>query len=195
LFSQSMRSTSGTRPIQRLRTVSSAEQALARQRRELNVVKREHWKESDLENLPEGEPDVFDRKSGRLFDNRDKFLDGVAKALSAFANSGGGSLILGVSNDGVPDGLPPREGKTSMREWLEQKIPALLDYPLGDFRVHTVSRSENSRIPSDKEVIVIDVGDSAAAPHQSARDKIYYRREGGHSKPRLISIWSCCVSV
>jgi hypothetical protein len=28
-------------------------------------------------------------------------------------------------------------------------------------------------------VIVIDVGDSAAAPHQNKRDKIYYRREGG----------------
>jgi hypothetical protein len=31
-------------------------------------------------------------------------------------------------------------------------------------------------------VIVIDVGDSAAAPHQSKRDKIYYRREGGRSE-------------
>jgi hypothetical protein len=57
----------------------------------------------------------------------------------------------------------------------------LLDYPISDFRVHTVIKSGPSRIPADKEVIVIDVGDSAAAPHQNKRDRIYYRREGGRS--------------
>jgi hypothetical protein len=67
--------------------------------------------------------------------------------------------------------------------WVEQKIPQLLDYPLADFRVHTVIKSDPSRIPDGREVVVIDVGDSAAAPHQSKRDKIYYRREGGRSVP------------
>ena len=52
-----------------------------------------------------------------------------------------------------------------------------------DFRVHLVERAKASRIPSDKEVFVIDIGDSAAAPHQSKRDKCYYRREAGHSVP------------
>ena len=157
--------------------------ALSRQREESNVVKREHWTEADLDSLPAGEPDAFDRKSGRLFDNRDEFFNKVAKALSAFANSGGGSLILGVTDDGIPDGLPTTVGRTPMREWLEQKVATLLDYPLSDFRVHVVARDSASRIPSDKEVIVIDVGDSAAAPHQSKRDKYYYRREAGHSVP------------
>ena len=107
----------------------------------------------------------------------------MAKALSAFANSGGGSLILGVMDNGTPDGLQATEGKTPLREWLEQKVPTLLDYPLSDFRVHLIERGKASRIPSDKEVIVIDVGDSAAAPHQSKRDKRYYRREAGRSVP------------
>ena len=183
LFSQSTSTQSKARPIQRLRNLRLVDAALARQRKELNSVKRESWTEADLGNLPEFEPDVFDRKSGQLFNDRSNFLNSVAKALSAFANSGGGSLILGVANDGTPDGLPPREGKTSIREWLEQKIPQLLDYPLADFRVHAVIRSDISAIPLDKEVIVIDVDDSAAAPHQSTRDRLYYRREGGHSKP------------
>jgi Putative DNA-binding domain len=174
---------SKARPIRRLRTLRVVDEALARQRKGLNLVKRENWTEADLGNLPEGEPDIFDRKSGLLFNDRSNFFNSVAKALSAFANSGGGSLILGVTDNGTPDGLPPREGKTSIREWLEQKIPQLLDYPLADFRVHTVIRSDISAIPIDNEVIVIDVGDSAAAPHQSTRDRIYYRREGGHSKP------------
>jgi Putative DNA-binding domain len=159
------------------------EHCLARQEKELNIVKREQWTEEDLQNLPLGESDLFERKSARLFDDRNKFYDAVAKALSAFANSGGGSLILGVQDNSTPDGLPPREGDTPIRDWLEQKIPSLLDYPLTDFRVHKVIRSGESSIPSDKEVVVIDVGDSAAAPHQSSRDKTYYCREGGHSKP------------
>jgi hypothetical protein len=106
----------------------------------------------------------------------------VAKAISAFANSGGGSLILGVKDDGIPDGLPPLVGRATIRDWIEQKIPHLLDYPLADFRVHTVIKSDPSHIPDNRQVIVVDVGDSATAPHQSKRDKIYYRREGGRSE-------------
>jgi hypothetical protein len=90
LLSQSTGSHSKARPIQRLRALRSANEALARQRKELNLVKRESWTEADLGNLPEGEPDVFDRKSGQLFNDRNNFLNSVAKALSAFANSGGG---------------------------------------------------------------------------------------------------------
>jgi hypothetical protein len=160
------------RPAQRRRSTRLVEYALARQRPELNIVKREKWTEADVDELPAEEPDVFERKSGELFANRDNFLDAVAKALSAFANSGGGSLILGVKDDGTPDGLPPLVGQTAMRDWVEQRIPHLLDYPLADFRVHTVIKSDPSRIPDGREVVVIDVGDSAAAPHQCKRDKV-----------------------
>jgi hypothetical protein len=188
-------------PTQRLRSTRLVAYALARQRPELNIVKRERWTEDDLDVLPAEEPDIFERKSGQLFDFADqgKFRDAVGKALSAFANSGGGSLILGVKDDGTPDGLPSLVGHTAIRDWVEQTIPHLLDYPLADFRVHTVikrpvlsrrrvwqrlfSRSTPSRIPNGCEVIVIDVGDSAAAPHQSKRDKVYYRRDGGRSVP------------
>ena len=170
-------------PAQRRRSTRLVEYALARQRPELNIVKREKWTEADVDELPAEEPDVFERKSGELFANQGNFRDAVAKALSALANSGGGSLILGVKDDGTPDGLPPLVGQTAMRDWVEQTIPHLLDYPLADFRVHTVIKSDPSRIPDSREVIVIDVRDSAAAPHQSKRDKIYYRREGGRSVP------------
>jgi Putative DNA-binding domain len=143
------------------------------------MVKRESWTEADLDSLPAEEPDLFERKAGKLFDDQGNFRDATAKALSAFANSGGGSLIIGVEDDGTPDGVVPFVGRTAIRDWVEQKVPHLLDYPLSDFRVHTVIKSDPSRIPDGREVVVIDVGDSATAPHQSKRDKIYYRREGG----------------
>jgi hypothetical protein len=183
LYPQLARPKSRICAVQRLRSIRSVDYTLSRQREELNIVKRERWTEAELEDLPTEEPDVFDRKSGRLFEDQAKFLDSVAKALSAFANSGGGSLIIGMDDNGAPDGLPAAVGQAAMRDWIEQKIPHLLDYPISDFRVHTVIKSDPSRIPADKEVIVIDVGDSAAAPHQNKRDKIYYRREGGAISP------------
>lgn len=184
LYPQLGRANSKRRPSGCLRSTRLFDYALARQRAELSLVKRERWTEADLDELPAEEPDVFERKAGQLFEGgQDKFLDSVAKALSAFANSGGGSLILGVKDDGSPDGLPSFVGRTTMRDWIEQKVPHLLDYPLSDFRVHTVIKSDLSCVSDGREVVVIDVGDSAAAPHQSKRDKIYYRREGGRSVP------------
>src|SRR3984893_8489138 len=184
LLPQLVRANPKSRPTRSLRSTRLLDYALARRRKELNVVKRERWTEADLDELPAEEPDVFDRKAGQLCDaGQDNFLNSIAKALSAFANSGGGSLILGVKDDGKSDGLPPLVGRTATRDWVEQRIPHLLDYPLADFRVHTVIKSDPSRIPDSREVIVIDVRDSAAAPHQSKRDKIYYRREGGRSVP------------
>jgi hypothetical protein len=144
-------------------------------------AKRERWTEADIDALPAGEHDYFDRKSGQLADDPSKLIEALAKALSAFANSGGGSLLLGVKDDGSFDGVAPQVGKTSTREWLEQKIPGLVDYPLSDFRVHEVERGMPTRIPPQKEIFVIDVGDSLLAPHQRKSDKIYFYRAGGHS--------------
>src|SRR5262245_52903673 len=147
-------------------------------------TKRDSWTEDQVSALPLGEHDAFDRKSGRLLSDPD-FEKDVGKALSAFANSGGGHLLLGVQDDGIFDGVPAmtKQGKTTTREWLEQKIPALLDRPLQDFKVHEVVPSSPSGIPSGKVVIVIDVGDSNLAPHQNTSNHIYYFRVGGHSKP------------
>jgi hypothetical protein len=146
----------------------------------MNDVKKELWTEEMVLTLPLGEHDFFDRKSGRLF-NDSNFRGDVAKALSAFANTGGGHLVLGVQDDGTIDGVPARKGRTPTREWLEQIIPHLLSYPLQDFRVHEVVPASPSAIPSGHVVIVVDIGDSMLAPHQTADTKNYYHRSGGHS--------------
>jgi hypothetical protein len=59
----------------------------------------------------------------------------------------------------------------------------MLSHPLEEFRVHEVEPAEPSSIPAGQVLIVVDVGDSALAPHQAAESRIYYYREGGHSKP------------
>jgi hypothetical protein len=152
----------------------------------MTLVKREKWTEEQVAELPTGEHDYFERKSGKLLDvpDRNSLLDTLAKAASAFANSGGGHLILGVTDAGDLNGVPRIwSGRTTTRDWLEQKLPQLLDYRLNDFRVHIVERSQSSRIPPERDVIVVDLGDSALAPHQSARDHTYYYRSAGRSLP------------
>jgi hypothetical protein len=148
------------------------------------ILKRESWSEAEVVALPHGEHDYFDRKAGALLDDRENFSAGVSKALSAFANSGGGHLVIGMLDDAVTfDGLPSTVGRTSTREWLEQKIPSLLSYELQDFRVHEVTRDEPSAIPAGRIVLVVDVGDSPLAPHQTTQGgKNYYVRQGGHSR-------------
>lgn len=151
-------------------------------------MKRTKWTETEVAALPQGEHDYFERKSGQLF-NDSGLLGKLAKTLSALANSGGGHIVLGVDDTGVFDGVPSQRGRTPTREWLEQQIPNLLAYPLSDFRVHVVERLTPSDIPADRDVIVVDVGDSALAPHQclqdggGARKYTYYYRQAGHSVP------------
>jgi predicted HTH transcriptional regulator len=147
----------------------------------MNTTKKERWTEAEVLALPAGEHDYFDRKSGRLLLNND-FRDEVSKALSAFANSGGGHVLFGVANDGTFDGVEPLKGRTPTREWLEQIIPDLVRYPLKDFRVHEVEPSSPTAIPQGKVLIVVDIGDSILAPHQS-RNGTYYYRAGSHSSP------------
>jgi hypothetical protein len=147
-------------------------------------TKREVWTEAQVKALPPGEHDYFDRKSGLLFGDTNELLNAIAKAASAFANSGGGHLVLGVTDAGSVDGVPMLVGSTATRDWLEQKVPDLLEFRLKDFRVHSAIRAEPSDIPVGRDLIVIDIGDSALAPHQSRRHRgQYYYRSGSHSLP------------
>ncbi len=149
----------------------------------MSIAKRERWTEDEILAFPSGEHAYFDRKSGALLTDKN-FEKDLAKALSAFSNSGGGHLLLGIKDDGTFDGVPKiHKGRQRTREWLEQVAPYLVAYPLQDIRIHEVEPSTPSAIPPDKIVIVIDVGDSILAPHQSTIDHLYYYRVGGHSRP------------
>jgi hypothetical protein len=182
-----MKLRAGRSPVQRMLVRAGVINVLLRQEAELSFVKREQWTEEEILGLPAGEHDYFERKGGQLFDDpadRNNLYDVLAKAACAFANSGGGHLVLGVRDDGIPDGVPQIfSGRTSTRVWLEQKIPEFLDYRLADFRVHTVIAATPSVIPAGREILVVDIGDSALAPHQSRRHLQYFYRSAGHSIP------------
>jgi hypothetical protein len=149
----------------------------------MSTIMKERWTEDDVATLPAGEHDYFDRKSGAMLADPDLRKD-MGKAISAFANSGGGHLVIGVRDDGSFDGVEKiRKGRITTRDWLEQTIPNLVVFPLQQFRVHEVEPNAPSAIPAGKVVIVIDIGDSTLAPHQVEESKAYYFRQAGRSLP------------
>ena len=151
------------------------------------------WKEDDVLSLPIGENDTFERKGARLLDltivnvNEGDVLDQLGKQLSAFANTGGGQIIYGLTNAGLVDnrGIARTiKGKQSTKEWLEDVIPTVTDFEVVGFNVFEVQPNTNgSAIAPDKSIFVVDVPDSDRAPHQSKRDHKYYVRLGGKSRP------------
>lgn len=153
------------------------------------------WDEEYLLSLPPGEHNWVEMKGRRTVDltvvgvNENKVREDLSKAVSAFANSGGGALVLGLKE--VPGGWAVDDGgvalsvkgKMSTREWLEDVIPNLIEEPLVNFNVYVIiSGSEGSQIEGGRGVFVVEVEDSGQAPHQASDNK-YYVRVGGKSRP------------
>lgn len=152
------------------------------------------WSLSDVAALPVGECDWLEIKGRRALDLS---LPGVkietvrgimSKAISAFANSGGGQLVYGLDNPATAwavdmGGIPLAMKKPGVREWLEDVIPTLVDPQLRRFNVYVFSEaSAELPLAPDHGIVVIDIGDSEDAPHQ-ASDNRYYGRIGGKSHP------------
>lgn len=157
------------------------------------------WDEAYALSLPVGEFDWVEIKSRRGLDltlpavKEGEVLENMAKAVSAFANSGGGQLVYGLKNPSsstgkltVDDGGISTivKGKTETREWLEDIIPNLVEFPLSLFNVYAIlPLAPDSQLTPGRAIYVIDIGDSPHAPHQSTYDNKYYARVGGKSRP------------
>lgn len=153
------------------------------------------WDEEYLLNLPIGEFDWLEVKGRRGLDltldkvNERDIRQNLSKAISAFANSGGGILVLGLGNPQknwqVDDGgIDLAIKKPTTREWLEDIVPTLVDLPLNSFNVYVIDNrtNKNSQIATERGVFIVEIPDSEQAPHQ-AIDYRYYARIGGKSRP------------
>ena len=149
------------------------------------------WQEDDILALPTGEHDWLEFKASAWFDPKkeDRFVD-ASKYFSAWANYDGGYFVIGVKNPKVGDsieidgGVPViAKGNQDAKEWLENKLPSLIDPTLEKFAVQLVlPKSPASAIKPEHCVVVIHVPPSSAAPHQ-ARDNKYYTRVASHLAP------------
>lgn len=154
------------------------------------------WDEPYILNLPTGEHDWVEFKGSKSIDftqaggDENKALDELSKQLSAFSNSGGGTLVYGIKDASPGQQRKVEDGGVSLtlkgrstKEWLEDIIPGLVEFPLNNFNVYVVTKSgTDSGIGEGKCIVLIEIPDSEQAPHQ-ARDRRYYARVGGKSKP------------
>ena len=152
------------------------------------------WNEQYILQLPVGEFDWLEAKGRRSIDltcngvDENDVRQTLSKAISAFANSGGGTLVFGLANPiniwRVDDGgVSTTIKRPSTREWLEDIIPNVVDPPLRKFNVYAISRSSpTSQIVDGRAIFAIHVPDSEQAPHQ-ATDNRYYGRVAGKSRP------------
>jgi hypothetical protein len=148
------------------------------------------WDEEYILSLPR-EDDTFERKASMSLNltlkSKDEVCRDLAKQISAFANSGGGQIIYGISDQGEVDsggvGLFVR-GNQPTKEWLEDLIPMLTDFEVTGVNVYEIrAKNERSRLARDKALYIVDIPDSDRAPHQSKRDHRYYVRVGAKSRP------------
>ncbi|MEG3925617.1 ATP-binding protein [Microcoleus sp. T3_D1] len=131
--------------------------------------------------LPDAEDDRHEYKSSAI--KKDKELgDKIAKAASGFWNSGGGLFVVGVDENGQPDGgISLNVGRQSRRDWIDQAISQVM--PKSCYVIHSIENSGcGLNIESGKGVFLIGFGDSEIGPHM-AHDHCYYIRAGAHTVP------------
>ena len=111
-------------------------------------------------------------KSAAALQRDDKKITEATKDVSAFANSNGGVLIYGISEDRtnrhLPGNIDPVDRKAITKEWLEQILNARIRPRIHGIKIHLVT------IADDKVVYILEIPKGETA-HQ-ANDKLYYRR-------------------
>lgn len=132
--------------------------------------------------LPTSELEWLDfKQSAWLKPDEQTFLK-LSTYVSAFANYSGGYLVIGCKNpqSGVP--LELDEGvdfsiKNGIQDWLEDKIPPLVDPPVSGIGIQAIPFTPGGNVG----IVVIRIEPSPDAPHQ-ARDKIFYQRVASKNK-------------
>ncbi|MDQ7027108.1 MAG: ATP-binding protein [Anaerolineae bacterium] len=143
------------------------------------------WTEDDLLDIPPAETDDYEFKSSLIRKSshyRTDLRNKIVKTASAFWNTGGGILLVGVDDKGQVDGgIPMTMGKQKIRDWVDTVLTSVT--PVGPYEVRTIEASkDDSRIEADCVVLVVAFGESFDLPHM-APDKRYYVRAGAHSNP------------
>ena len=134
-----------------------------------------------MSQLPSGETDEFEFKSSRI-KNKDQLKDDICRAVSAFANSGGGTFVAGVDDSGTPDGgLSIDIGNTKLCDWVDKVVLNVVPTPNYEIKFGVASDGRG-RIDDDRKVLVVLVKESTIGPHM-AHDNKYYIRAGTHTEP------------
>lgn len=138
--------------------------------------------EDVLTALPPGDEDSrWELKSASYLtpQKRSDLKSELGKQVSAFANSGGGYLVFGVSKERNLEPCEMAVGREPMKDFLATMVEQSVEHPIRHFHIHQVGFAGDT----SNAIFVVELEDSPAAPHQAKAEKIYYYRIDGHSKP------------
>jgi hypothetical protein len=137
-----------------------------------------NWTIDDINNLQKEEDDSLEFKSGHT--ETKELGNKISKAASAFSNTGGGLLIIGIDDRGNIDGISKTVGKQPIRDWIDKIIQI---EPKIKYEIIILSLYENAAPEqTDKCIVTMQFERSPTAPHM-AYDNKYYIRAGAHSVP------------
>ena len=140
----------------------------------------DNYSKEDIEKLiiNEVEENIhLDYKASGALDKDDKKRTEITKDVSAFANSDGGIIVYGVSEeDHRPQRISPIDGKMYTKEWLENVIQ-LIQPRIDDLKIYPIRINDLGQ-----SIYVVKIPRSGNAPHM-ARDKRYYKRFNFKSEP------------
>jgi len=139
------------------------------------------WTPEYVLSLPKDEFDWLDFKRSDWLTLDAECLDSLSRYLSAWANYDGGYLIIGIEVGGAQlkaDSGVDLTQKGGLKDWLEDKLPILVDDPLPQIGVASIPHRQEAH----RGFVVIHVPASDRAPHQ-ARNHRFYTRVGSKLQP------------
>ena len=146
----------------------------------MDLFELKNFSIKDIESLIANETEEnihLDYKAAGAIDRDDKKRSEITKDVSAFANSDGGIIVYGLSEeDHKPKEISPIDGRVYTKEWLENVIqlvqPRIENVMIYPIRIDDIGQS----------IYVVKIPRSGDAPHM-ARDKRYYKRFNFKSEP------------
>ncbi|MEM6843560.1 MAG: ATP-binding protein [Bacteroidota bacterium] len=136
---------------------------------------KENYTQEDIQGLIDSSVEeslYLDFKASGSLAKQDGKKKEISKDVSAFANSDGGIIVYGITEENhVASSLSYIDGSTFTKEWLEHVINSNIQRRVPDLRIHPV-RFDNDIV---KSVYIVKIPQSLNAPHMASDHKFYKR--------------------
>ncbi len=148
----------------------------------MDFYKKDNYSIGDIENLINNEVEEnihLDYKRGEALSRDCKKINEISKDVSAFANSDGGIIVYGLTEEGhKPKEFKFVDGNIYSKEWLEGKINDNIHQRIKNVIIYPIRADGDIQ----KTIYVVKIPRSNNAPHM-ASDHKYYRRFNFESVP------------
>ena len=144
----------------------------------LNQMPKIDLNTTAIRSLPDAEDDVFEYKCSLT--PIKELKKKLGRAVSGFANSGGGCFLFGIDDSGNADGgFSSKVGGQDLRDWIDQVVASVNPVPVYDVRLYHDCDGRGYLNPGNV-IAAVSIFPSEFAPHQ-ASDHKYYIRAGSHT--------------